>query len=1071
MPNDAAGSGERRTPDGLLESLQERAKELNCLYHVEEALRTHENSLEDALESVIDAIPPGWQYPDICRARISVEGLDKRSEGFEATPWVLTSEISVQGRTVGSVEVYYLEGRPEEDQGPFLKEEVRLINTIAGLIGHYVLRQRLQDVQKDWEALREQGETQGTEIWRSPLHLLRESDRGLYLRIAHKMLNYLCQVGIDEAQRTLMGGEPTASTEQGARGEANVPACPPLQDTDYLLSDAPFELASRYLSQTEILTRVQNWMQEDKASTFLRVLNNPRTSLPEIVDAMRRFEHGIPDKLVLRPSTLKTLRVSLTQRILTEQIDFVRVAKENVHIEDFFELSGRMIIPAGSHGRLGGKSAGMVLAHRILERASTPERPIGENHLPNTWYLPSDGLLDFIGHNDLQDVIEQKFKDTDEIRREYPDIVRLFKSSTFPPRIMNGLSVALDDLDDVPLIVRSSSLLEDRLGTAFSGKYRSLFVANRGSKSERLAALADAIAEVYASTFGPDPIEYRRERGLLEFNEEMGILIQEVVGRRIGKYFLPAFAGVAFSNSEFRWSPRIEREDGLVRLVPGLGTRAVDRVADDYPTLLVPGKPNLRANVAVDEIVRYSPRWMDVINLETGTIETKRVQDLMKELGGDYPMLREVFSSLQDGMLKQVPPPVMLDAERENLVATFDGLAGRKPFLEHLDNVLDLLEAKLGTPVDIEFAHDGERFYLLQCRPQSKADQSTPAPIPKDVSPDRVIFAADRHVSNGWVPEITHVVYVDPDGYAELAGRDEMLAVARAVGKLNRLLPTKRFILIGPGRWGSRGDVKLGVSVTYADISNTAMLIEVAKRKGEYVPDLSFGTHFFQDLVESRIRYLPLYPDENDATLNERFFKGASNLLPEMLPEFSHLAVALKVIDVPAAADGLVLRVHMNADLDEAIGFLEDPDENHAEPVPVEEKTSRKPVQYWQWRLGMAERIAAAIDPERFGVEAVYVFGSTKNATAGPASDIDLLVHFRGDEKQRRALTSWLEGWGRALAEMNYLRTGYRTESLLDLHLVTDEDIEKKTSYAAKIGAVTDAARELPMGTAIEGGV
>ena len=121
-------------------------------------------------------------------------------------------------------------------------------------------------------------------------------------------------------------------------------------------------------------------------------------------------------------------------------------------------------------------------------------------------------------------------------------------------------------------------LLEDSFGAAFAGKYKSLFIANQGSKKERLAELIDAIAEVYASTFGPDPIEYRREQGLLDYHEEMGILIQEVVGKKVGDYFFPAFAGVALSNNEFRWSNRIKLEDGLVRMVPGLGTRAVDRV-------------------------------------------------------------------------------------------------------------------------------------------------------------------------------------------------------------------------------------------------------------------------------------------------------------------------------------------------------------------------------------------------------------------------------------------------------------------------------------------------------------
>jgi hypothetical protein len=419
---------------------------------------------------------------------------------------------------------------------------------------------------------------------------------------------------------------------------------------------------------------------------------------------------------------------------------------------------------------------------------------------------------------------------------------------------------------------------------------------------------------------------------------------------------------------------------------------------------------------------------------------------------------------LREGRLTQAPPRVLLDPGKDDLVATFDGLASRTPFVENLKNILDLLEEKLGTPVDIEFAHDGTDFYLLQCRPQSRSDDSAPAPIPKDVDLDDTIFTADRYVSNGWVPDITNIVYVDPERYGELGSREEMLSVARAVGKLNRLLPTKRFVLMGPGRWGSRGDVRLGVSVTYADISNTAMLIEIAKRKGEYVPDLSFGTHFFQDLVESRIRYLPLYPDEETAILNERFLRSAPNLLSSMLPEFSGLDDVLRVIDVPSAAGGRILRVHMNADLDEAIAFLTASDESRAEPARVQEREAHAPLQYWQWRLRMAQRIAEDLNPELFGVVAVYVFGSTKNATAGPASDIDLLVHFRGDKVQEHALRNWLEGWSRCLAEMNYLRTGYRTGGLLDVHLATDEDIASKSSYASKIGAVTDAARELPLG-------
>ena len=191
--------------------------------------------------------------------------------------------------------------------------------------------------------------------------------------------------------------------------------------------------------------------------------------------------------------------------------------------------------------------------------------------VPRTWYVTSDALLSFILHNNLEDVYDRRFMEIDRVRQQYPHVVQVFKSSAFPPELVKGLSVALDDLGDRPLIVRSSSLLEDRTGSSFSGKYKSLFLANSGTKQERLSALQDAVAEVYASIFGPDPIEYRAERGLLEVHEEMGVMIQEVVGTRIGKYFLPSYSGVAFSANEFRWSPRIKREDGLVRLGAWIG--------------------------------------------------------------------------------------------------------------------------------------------------------------------------------------------------------------------------------------------------------------------------------------------------------------------------------------------------------------------------------------------------------------------------------------------------------------------------------------------------------------------
>jgi hypothetical protein len=251
--------------------------------------------------------------------------------------------------------------------------------------------------------------------------------------------------------------------------------------------------------------------------------------------------------------------------------------------------------------------------------------------------------------------------------------------------------------------------------------------------------------------------------------------------------------------------------------------------------------------------------------------------------------------------------------------------------------------------------------------------------------------------------------------------------------------------------------------VTYSDISNTAMLIEVARQRGNYLPELSFGTHFFQDLVEASIRYLPLYPDDPTTVFNELFFRRSRNILQEMLPEFAHLAETLRVTDVPLETGGLILRVLMNADLDQAVGFLSPSQQKIGSIESEAESIDRGTNEHWRWRFRMAQRIAADLDPQKFAVKAFYLIGSTKNATAGPASDIDILLHFHGNDEQMKDLLLWLEGWSGCLAEINFLRTGYRTDGLLDVHLVTDKDIAERSSFAVKIDAVTDPARKLPM--------
>ncbi len=449
----------------------------------------------------------------------------------------------------------------------------------------------MYETRVQWEEANRELAAEKEDRWRAPIELLRRSDRELYLRIARKMVNHLCWAGIEGGQELLQ--EIFGQPEEDPRRDSNSPARPRSVNEPVLLSGKPFELARRFLGSDAVISLTQDWVMEDKASFLPAVLNNPRSTLSEVASAVRRFHHLLADDTELSTATLDGIHVGLIRRFLTDQLDFISVAKKYIRTEDFIDLIDRVIQSDASHGKLGGKSAGLFLADAILRRDGDGDLPIGEVKVPRSWYVASEGLMRFIDYNDLDEVLQQKYRETSQVRQEFPNIIQLFKNSRFPSEIVKGVSMILDEVGDQPLIVRSSSLLEDRMGSAFSGKYRSLFIANQGTKNERMRAILDAMTEVYASVFGPDPIAYRRERGLLDFHEEMAILVQEVVGTRLGKYFLPAVAGVAFSNNEFRWSPRIRRSDGLIRLVPGLGTRAVDRVGDDYPILAVPGQPGI----------------------------------------------------------------------------------------------------------------------------------------------------------------------------------------------------------------------------------------------------------------------------------------------------------------------------------------------------------------------------------------------------------------------------------------------------------------------------------------------
>ena len=211
----------------------------------------------------------------------------------------------------------------------------------------------------------------------------------------------------------------------------------------------------------------------------------------------------------------------------------------------------------------------------------------------------------------------------------------------------------LDYFGQSPIIVRSSSLLEDGFGNAFTGKYDSVFCPNQGSPQERLDAFLSAVRNVYASTMSPEALLYRADRGLIDRDEQMAILVQRVSGAVYGHLFYPQVAGVGLSYNPYVWSEQIDPEAGVLRLVFGLGTRAVDRSDDDYTRLVALNAPQRRPE-ANGPAPADSQRRVDLLDLRANRFTSERIDDVAStspDLPIDLPVSRSALRAE-----KEIPP-------------------------------------------------------------------------------------------------------------------------------------------------------------------------------------------------------------------------------------------------------------------------------------------------------------------------------------------------------------------------------------------------------------------------------
>jgi len=529
--------------------------------------------------------------------------------------------------------------------------------------------------------------------------------------------------------------------------------------------------------------------------------------------------------------------------------------REYFEPEDYFAVRNRMV----GTGIIGGKSCGMLLARKIVERNLPAAQEFMEPH--DSFYVGTDVFYTFIVYNDLWK-LRIRQQSGDGFIDAASELQAGILSGSFPPEIREGFMRIIDYYGQVPIIVRSSSFLEDGFDNAFAGKYESTFCPNVGDAETRLAQFEDAVRHVYASSLDRSALEYRIRNGLNTHEEQMSLLVQRVSGSHLpGGYFMPTAAGVGYSHSAYCWMPGMDPDAGMLRLVMGLGTKAVDRTGEDYPRIVSLDRPTATTAKTVAEKHRFSQRYANLIDLNEPAFSEKPCLDIAPLLS-----LKARNAVMEhDGEAEERLRAS--GAYRPVLFASCEGLAGNRTFTKTMRAILNTLEAAYKHPVDIEYTvnvgEDGSFVLnLLQCRPLKSLTGSGSVEIPDADERDVLFHIQDAAMGNSREVRLDEVVYVDPEAYYRCPYRKKS-QVAALIGRENAQLGAvgEKGVLLAPGRIGTSSP-ELGVPVCFADISNFEGLCEIAYSGAGYAPELSYGSHMFQDLVEADIYYGAVFEDD-----------------------------------------------------------------------------------------------------------------------------------------------------------------------------------------------------------------
>jgi pyruvate,water dikinase len=609
----------------------------------------------------------------------------------------------------------------------------------------------------------------------------------------------------------------------------------------------------------------------------------------------------------------------LLRMAITRDARLLKLAEEYLQLSDLIDIGKRMI----GTGLIGGKSVGMLVARAILNKADARWKDVLEEH--DSFFIGSDVFYTYLIRNGCW-WMRRKLKSSGSVYDDAEEVSKVILSGTFPDDIKEQFTEMLNYFGQSPIIVRSSSLLEDAYGNSFSGKYESIFCANQGTPEERLEHFMAAVRIVYSSTMKKEALAYRTRWGLMDQDEQMALLVMRVSGAKYDKYYLPHIAGVGFSYNPYVWDKDIDPEAGMIRLAFGLGTRAVNRYDDDYIRIVALNEPLKRPEGNFDEVKKYTQKRVDILDLSANLLTSAYFMDLAKVIT-DLPL--EMFTSRDEELER-----IARERNMENIfshVLTFNKLLSDRQFVNDLREMLDILKKAYNFHVDIEFTANFQndnnyRINLVQCRPFQITGDVRTLKIPENIDDSNLIIRTKGPiVGNSVSVIINRIIYIIPEVYGKLNISDRY-SIARVIGELTHSDKTgtkkeMNIALIGPGRWGTTTP-SLGVPVVFSEIDNVSVLCEIAYMHEGLIPDVSLGTHFFNDIVEMNMVYFAIYPDRNGYILNSDFFSKAENKLTELHPNAKLWADVIKVIDIEEDRDDYILKLTLNSMEQEGVFYI-----------------------------------------------------------------------------------------------------------------------------------------------------